>query len=182
MRKLSLVLAGLVLAVAVAGCGGGTTGPGGGDGYEEDFYPVDLRDEYGIELIHPGFGWVQTRNSAGDLRWKEDGDDGEFRIRVTGGIQNPYQDRVDMFGGWDVIEEQELEFDGLEDPAKFVHAWKDEDGFEVGALQLSFSRRFRGLHSPFYYIITLWNYDYTFHASYEEIFQEVLDALVIYSE
>lgn len=183
MRKLSLILVSLALVVAVVGCGGGgPSGSGLTEGYEDDFYPVDLTEEYGFELVHPGVGWTQTRDSSGDLRWAEESDEGEFRIRVTAGVQNPYQDRVDMTVEWEVIETEEIEFSALDEPVLFVHAWKEEEGFEYGALQLSFSRHFRDMSSAFYYIITLWNYDYTFHADYEEIMQEVIDTLVIHPE
>ena len=182
MRVISFVLAGLLLMVSVAGCGVFENIVSGGNGVSEDFYPLDLTEAYGVELIYPGAGWEQTRDSAGDMRWKKEGEDTEFRVRVTAGVQNPYQDRVDMFGGWTVVESREVSFDILEAPALLVYATKDVGGFPVGALQVSFSRRFRGLYSPFYYIITLWNYDNQLHGEYDELFDKILDSLVIYPD
>jgi len=182
MRLISLMLAGFLVVLSVAGCGILDIIGSGDGGYTQDFYPLDLTGAYGIELSHPGVGWEQTRDSAGDMRWRQEGKDAEFRVRVTAGVQNPYQDRVDMFGGWTVVSSSDVSYDVLDSPAMLVYATKDVDGFPVGSLQLSFSRRFRGLYSPFYYIITLWNYDNQLHSDYQEIFERILETLAIYPD
>ncbi len=182
MRLVSVMLAGLLLMFSAVGCGLLDTIGSGEEGYREDFYPLDLTDAYGIELSHPGVGWEQTRDSAGDMRWRREGEDTEFRVRITAGVQNPYQDRVDMFGGWTVVESNEVSYDILDTPALLVYATREVEGVQVGAVQISFSRRFRGLYSPFYYIITLWNYDNQLHGEYQEIFDTILDTLVIYPD
>ncbi len=183
MKKVVVVFVGLLFAVSVAACGPiGPVGPGDEDAYEDDFYPLDMSEAHGITLVHPGFGWELSRDQANDKRWQEIGEDAEFIVRVGGLQPNPYQFRVDHLSAWTVLESEELEFPGIDSPVLFVHAIKHDEGFEYGALQLSFSRHFRRSTAPFYYVITLWDYDYQFHDMYMDIFEEVMDSLVIYED
>ncbi len=183
MRKLLVVFVGLLFAVSVAACGPvGPVGPGDDDAYEDDYYPLDMSEAHGIELVHPGFGWELTRDQSNDKRWKEMGEDTEFIVRVGGLQPNPYQFRVDHLRAWEVVEIQELEFAGLDTPVLFIHAVKEDEGFEYGALQLAFNRHFRGSSAPFHYVITLWDYDYQFHDLYVDIFDEIIDSLIIHAD
>jgi hypothetical protein len=174
-----------MLSVAAVGCGGGPATPGGNNknqSYTGDFVTIDLTNQYGITVDHPGKGWKQTYNVAQQKRWQEIDDEAEFEIYIVGMALNPDQFRVDKFGKWTILEQQEINVDGLARPILFTHAYKeDEAGFEIGALQLYFTRSYKA-PQPWYYIITLRNYDYQYDADYQDIFDEIIASLIIHFE
>jgi len=143
--------------------------------YANDYVVIDVPEEYGVSLVHPGRGWEMIYDVHQQKRWKKIGMESEFEFHVIGTV-NTDQFRVDKCGDWSVISQSELHFEGLQQPVIFTHAFKDMAGSEIGVLQIYFSRSYNA-PQPWYYIITLRNYDFIYDQDYQDIFTEIIDSL-----
>lgn len=142
--------------------------------YGEDYLAIDLPEEYGIFLIHPARGWEIAYDDAQQKCWREIAGSAEFEF-CCGSTLNPDQYRVDKLGGWKVLNQWEEQYDGLSSPVLCTYAMKKIKGERLGALQISFNRKFQS--KPYYYIVTLRNFHLAEDKRYQEIFKEITYSL-----
>lgn len=167
----------LVFLIIAPGCASKHANPPGHDqAANGDFIPTNI-DCLGVSFSRPGKGWQLVLDDSQQKLWREEKTQTEFEFHALDGSLNPYVFRVDKDSVWTVINQQELQLEGLDNLAVLTHANKiDKTGYQVGTLELYFYRNLNSVQ-PMYFFISLRNYDFSCDDSYQDMFEIILNSL-----